>query len=235
MNDRRRAAAHVFVHDIVHPVMDDVDTHHLVRVLRLRAGETVTVSNGRGAWRICTMTSSHTLEPVSDDIHAVAAAEHPIAVAFGVTKADKPEIVVQKLTEIGVDQIVPVLMEHSVVRWDEDKIDRQHERFCRVVKEAAMQSRQVYLPVVQRVVANIEALVKSSVIAQHHGALAAAEPDGDASLDGISAIVVGPEGGFSTSELEQFERRVALPGGILRAETAAIAAGVLLAHGRSHT
>ncbi len=181
------------------------------------------------------MTSAHTLEPVSDDVHSVAAAEHPITVAFGVTKADKPETVVQKLTEIGVDRIVPVLMDHSVVRWDEDKIDRQHERFRRVVKEAAMQSRQVHLPVVDRVVASVETLVRGSVFAQHHESVAAADPDGEASLEGISAIVVGPEGGFSTSELEHFERRVALPGGILRAETAAIAAGVLLAHGRSRT
>ena len=52
-DDLRRSAAHVFVTDIVDPVLDDDDAHHLTRVLRLRAGQKVSVSDGRGAWRIC--------------------------------------------------------------------------------------------------------------------------------------------------------------------------------------
>lgn len=233
MIERRLAAAHVFVRDIQHPELDDFDAHHLLRVLRVRAGETVTVSDGRGSWRACAMTSSHCLEPESAEIHIEAPSARSITVAFGITKADKPETVVQKLTEIGVDHIAPVLLERSVVRWDQDKVDRQHDRFLRVVREGAMQSRQVFLPTVHRIAPNLKDLMKGSLMVGQLGSVAGAEPGGEPLVDDLTAIVIGPEGGFSTAELEQFERTVALPGGILRAETAAIAAGVLLAHARA--
>jgi 16S rRNA (uracil1498-N3)-methyltransferase len=235
MIERRSAAAHVFVRDIMHPVLDDADAHHLMRVLRLRSGETVTASDGRGAWRTCIMTKDRVLEPSSDEIEFENPPTRPITVAFGVTKADKPETVVQKLTEIGVDHIAPVLLDHSVVRWDDDKIDRQHERFERVAREAAMQSRQVFLPTVHRIAANLSMLMDDPLIAGQLGSIAAAEPGGESVVDDLTAIVVGPEGGFSSSELGCFDRRVALPGGVLRAETAAIAAAVLLAHVRTRS
>lgn len=234
MNDRRLAAAHVFVQDIAHPVLDDADAHHLLRVMRLRPGETVTVSDGRGSWRVCEMSGDGGLAITSDDVRTESSPQVRITVAFGVTKADKPEVVVQKLTEIGIDHIAPVLMEHSVVRWDTEKIDRQHDRFVKVAREAAMQSRQVFLPVVHRVLGSIGELLDAALITGQQGEIAAADPAGDDSMLGLTAIVVGPEGGFSPAELGRFDRRVALPGGVLRAETASIAAGVLLAHGRAH-
>ena len=52
----------------------------------------------------------------------------------------------QKLTELGVDRIVPFVAERSVVRWDADKADRNVERLRRVAREAAMQSRRTWLP-----------------------------------------------------------------------------------------
>lgn len=232
MTDRRRAAAHVFVDDLTFPVLDDADRHHIVRVLRLRAGETVTVSDGLGAWRVCMMTSAHDVVPIDDLIHREAPASHPITVAFGVTKSDKPEWVVQKLTELGVDIIVPIVLDHSVVRWDENKIDRQHERFAKVVREAAMQSRQAVLPVVHRAEPNLERFLAAFGDSRQWGRIALAEPGGDEVIADVSTVIVGPEGGFSARELELVDSRVELPGGILRAETAAIAAGVLLADTR---
>ena len=232
MTQRRLAAAQVFVDDIGNPVLDGADAHHVIRVLRVRPGEVVAVSDGRGSWRMCVMSSRHELEPVDDMIHSESRAGRPIGVAFGVTKSDKPETVVQKLTELGVDHIAPVLLEHSVVRWDEDKIDRQHERFLRVVREAAMQSRQVFLPTVHRVAVDLPELLRNSTFTELKGSVAAAEPGGEDRIESVSVIVVGPEGGFSQEELSCFDKRVSLPGGILRAETAAIAAGVLLAHSR---
>ena len=60
-------------------------------------------------------------------------------------------VVVQKLTELGVDRIVPFLAERSVVRWDPDKADRNAGRLRRVALEAAMQSRRTWLPEVVEV------------------------------------------------------------------------------------
>lgn len=234
MTARRHAAAHVFVEDVSRPRIDEGDRHHLLRVLRIRPGQTVTVADGRGSWTPCVLTEKHELQPLSDQIHTEQAEERPITVAFGVTKSDKPEAVVQKLTEIGVDHIVPVLLEHSVVRWDSDKANHHLERFRRISREAAMQSRQVFLPTIHPVATDLGDLLSSAVMEGQWGTVAAADPQGDADLVDISAMVIGPEGGFSSQELEMFDSSVNLVGGILRAETAAVAAGVLLAHSRSH-
>ncbi len=69
-----------------------------------------------------------------------------ITVAFALVKGERPELVVQKLTELGVDRIVPFLAERSVVRWEPDKAERNATRLRRVAVEAAMQCRRTWLP-----------------------------------------------------------------------------------------
>ena len=63
----------------------------------------------------------------------------------------RPELVVQKLTEIGVDHIVPFVADRSIVRWDPDKAAHHHARLQKVAREAAMQSRRAWLPEVAEV------------------------------------------------------------------------------------
>jgi len=220
VSELRRSAAHVFVDDLELPVVGDDDRHHLARVLRLRDGEPVTISDGEGRWRPCRWTGSG-VEPIGDSTTTPTSVE--TTVAFGVTKGDKPELVVQKLTELGVMRIVPFVASRSVSRWDENKADRNLERLRRVVREAAMQSRRCTIPVVDPLHASTAEVVRRFV-----GRVALAEPDGDEPTASTEVLVIGPEGGFSPDELA-IAPHVALPGGILRAETAAIAAGVVLA------
>jgi 16S rRNA (uracil1498-N3)-methyltransferase len=215
----------VFVDDLATPVMSDDDLHHLTRVLRLRDGERVTASDGRGCWRACRFESAGL---VVDGGIETESRDRDVTVLFALSKGDKPETAVQKLTELGVARIVPFVAERSVVKWDDDKSQRNVERLRKVAREAAMQSRQVHLPLVEDVQPSLAAAVALV------GDVVLAEPGG-ASLDGsMSAIAVGPEGGFTPAELAG-RRTVALPGGVLRAETAAVVAGVLLVdrHGRT--
>lgn len=136
-------------------------------------------------------------------------------VAFALTKNNKPELVVQKLTEVGVTRIVPFLAERSVVRWDADKQAKNIVRFARIAHDAAMQSRRVHVPVV-------EAVTTVSVVA---GEGATAAQFGGSSKRS-RFIAVGPEGGWSDAELSLFADTVDLGATVLRAETAAIVAGV---------
>jgi len=69
-----------------------------------------------------------------------------VTVAFAPTKGDRPEWVAQKLTELGVDRIVPLRTSRSVVRWEEDRAAKSVERLRRVVREAASQCRRARLP-----------------------------------------------------------------------------------------
>jgi 16S rRNA (uracil1498-N3)-methyltransferase len=216
--DRRHAAAHVFTHDLEAPVLDDDDAHHLLRVLRLRDGEPVSASDGRGRWRICRFDGRGLV--ADGGIHEETVGD-VVTVLFALSKGDKPETVVQKLTELGVARIVPFVAERSVVKWDREKSLRNVERLRKVAREAAMQSRHVRLPLIDDVQPSLAVAIASV------GEVVLAEPGGKALDSSVSAIAVGPEGGFTPAELDG-RRTAALPGGILRAETAAVVAGALL-------
>ena len=223
MNERRHASAHVLVASLAAPELDDADAHHLSKVLRLRPGETVTVTDGNGRWRSTAYGADGTLAATSE-IHAEKVREERLTVVFALTKGDKPEVVVQKLAELGVDRLIPFRAERSVVRWDDDKVERQSDRWRRVTREALMQCRSVRLTEVVEVQPNLE----SAIAGLAGGGLAIAEPDGGVFDASVSSVVIGPEGGFSDYETSLITRTVALPGEVLRAETAAIVAGALL-------
>ena len=233
-------SAHLFVpaaDDLADAVqVDGEDGHHLARVLRLRTGETVTAADGSGTWRPYRITSA------AGTVVSLAAAgpvgREPaltprLAVAFALTKGDKPDLVVQKLTELGVDRIVPVLAERSVSRPARDRAGAQTERWRRIAREAARQCRRATLPVVEdlRPLAALSGH-PSLVVAERGGVPAStlgSPPDGEI------LVVVGPEGGLAEAEVDALKpwARLDLGPHILRAETAALAAAALLAARRS--
>lgn len=212
------ARAHAFVVDLASPELEPADRHHLERVLRLRPGEPVTVSDGRGRWRPCAF--GPTLEPTGDII-ADPEPQPPLTIAFALVKGERPEWAVQKLTEIGIDRIVPFAAERSVVRWDPDRAERNRARLAVVAREAAMQSRRTWLP-------EVEAMTTFDEVAARPGA-ARADRDGERPSTRHTLVLVGPEGGWSSQERATSLPSVALGPTVLRAETAAVAAGVLLA------
>ena len=223
MAARLAAVAHVFVAelgDLGGIDLTDDDRHHLERVLRLRVGELVTASDGAGAWRQCRWAGAG-LEPDGEVEHE-ARADPAITVAFAVPKGDRPEWIVQKLTEVGVNHIQPLMTARSVVRWDGDRATKQVARLRRVAREAAMQSRQVWLPVV-------EAVAPLPVALAAMGDLAAlAHPGGDPPSLDRPTVMIGPEGGWTAGELDG-RPLVGLGPTVLRAETAAVSVGILLA------
>ncbi len=211
------AKAHAFVVDLDRPELDAGDRHHLERVLRLRPGAVVTVSDGAGGWRPCAFGPElELLGPIEREPRPAPA----LTVAFAPVKGDRPEWVVQKLTELGVDRIVPITSARSVVRWEGERAARQAARLRLVAREAAMQSRRAWLPEVDLVApfARIAAIPGAALCER-----------GGRPLQGADALVmVGPEGGWAEEELGAVPDHVGLPGGVLRAETAAVVAAALL-------
>ena len=214
------AAAHVFVDDLDAPRLAPADHHHLARVLRLAPGRAVTVGDGAGRWRAAALTGSEELDapgPVVVDPRP----EPAITVAFALVKGERPELVVQKLTELGADRILPFVAERSVVRWAPDRAARQEERLRAIARAAAMQCRRTWLPEVAGVAtfADVAALPGAAL----------ADPGGAAPSLATTAVLVGPEGGWSPAEQACDLPRVRLGAHILRAETASITACALLA------
>jgi 16S rRNA (uracil1498-N3)-methyltransferase len=214
---RGSARAHAFVADLGAPELDPADRHHLERVLRLRPGDVITVSDGRGGWRTCGFGPA--LEPTAPVLRDPRPFPE-IAVAFALVKGERPEWAVQKLTELGADRILPFAAARSVVRWDGERAVRQAERLRRVAREAAIQCRRTWLPEVEEVTGFDE-------VAGRPGAVLADRDGAAPSLPG-GPVLVGPEGGWSAEELARDLPRMALGDHVLRAETAAVAVAAVL-------
>ena len=211
--------AHAFVTDPEAPELDADDRHHLLRVLRVRPGEEVTVSDGAGRWRPCRLGPHGALEPTGDVV-VVPRPGPAVGVALALTKGDRPELGVQKLTELGVDRILPFVADRSVARWEGDRAERHVARLRRVAREAAVQARLTILP-------EVTDLSDFPSVAGLPGAALCDRGGGPPGLD-RPVLLVGPEGGWSDAERDRGLPVVGLGPTILRAETAAIAAGALL-------
>ncbi|MCY4136508.1 MAG: RsmE family RNA methyltransferase [bacterium] len=209
---------HVFVDDLEHPELSDEDRHHFTRSLRLRPGDSFTASDGVGSWRVCRLGSGPHDEPDGEAVY-VEAPRPKLTIGFALIKGGRPELVVQKLTELGVDAIVPFTAEHSVVRWNSDRATRHIERLRRVAREAAMQSRQVRIP-------EIGEVAEFADLAAKPGAVRADITGNPPSLD-HPTVLIGPEGGWSEAERRQLPA-IRLSTSVLRSETAAIGAAALL-------
>ena len=211
-----RGGPHAYVEDLDDPVLSAEDRHHLSRVLRLRDGDPLTVCDAAGRWRAARFGAR--LDTCGDVVD-VPPPSREVSVGFALIKSGRPELVVQKLTEVGVDRILLLSAERSVVRWKADRAAAHLARLTRVVRESGMQSRRVRLPVVESVV--------SAAVAVGRTGVAMAEPGGEALDDDVGLLLVGPEGGWTDAELGDC-RRVSLGPTVLRAETAAIVAGTLM-------
>jgi 16S rRNA (uracil1498-N3)-methyltransferase len=220
----RSAAAHVVVASLDEPVLDAADAHHLARSLRLRDGELVTITDGAGRWRPCRFRLG---TPSLDPDGPVVSSPRPeplLTIGFTPVKGDRAEWTVQKLTELGVDRIVPLRTERSVVRWEGERATAAVARLRRTAREAAMQSRRVWLPTITDV--DVPASFPGAALAEPGGApLSLAHP----------VVLVGPEGGWAPSELGAGVPTVSLGDLVLRAETATLAAAAILGNLRSRS
>ncbi len=213
----------VYVASIDAPTLDDDDHHHLARVRRVRDGDPIVVGDAAGRWCPARMAGHHP-EPTGPWVQAPRPTPE-LGVAFALVKGSKPELVVQKLTELGLDHLRPFVAARSVVRWDAARSASAHTRLVRVAREAAQQSRRAWLPEVAPVASFAE-------VAGLAGACRA-DRGGSPLGAGHRLVLTGPEGGWDDDERGHDLPVVGLGDGVLRAETAAIAAGTVLAALRS--
>jgi 16S rRNA (uracil1498-N3)-methyltransferase len=210
---------------------------HVRRVLRLEAGDGLTLFNGDGRdypSRVAAIARG--VVDVEVLGRAAARAESPLEITLvqGIARAERMDLVVQKSTELGVTAIVPVATARSVVRLDAGGRDRRATRWRGIAIAACEQCGRARIPSISR------ARTLAQWLAEPPGAGARLllAPDADVELAaaarGLPAVelLVGPEGG-----LEHNERRAALDGGyracrlgprVLRSETAALAALAVL-------
>lgn len=209
---------HVFVEDLDAPELDEADRHHLAKVMRLRPGDAFTIADDGRGWRRCRFGS---VVEVDGEVHRLSRPSPVLTVGFALVKGGRTELIVQKLTELGIDVIQPFMAERSVVRWDSAKAEANQRRLTRVAREASSQSRRCFLPEVAPA-RHFEAVATPSGVVR-------AERGGPPAERGLATVLVGPEGGWSAAEQRFLPATVGIGPHVLRAETAAIAVGVVLA------
>lgn len=212
--------------------LDGPEGKHAAQVRRMRVGEGIQLTNGRGLRAIGTVSST----AANSLVVSVGEVSHEQAPALRITlvqalaKGDRDELAVQAATELGALKIVPWQATRSISRWEGDKAEKSRLRWQTIAQEAAKQSLRVWNPEVLPV-ASTKQLIQflescdSVLILEPTGKLSITELG---SLSGNVALVVGPEGGIDSSELEKFGESgfkiVHLGDGVLRTSTAGLAA-----------
>lgn len=214
-------------------VLTGSEAHHAAAVRRVRAGEAVTVGDGRGAWLTgeCEAVSPKEVVVRVTARHDVPAATPRIVLVQALAKGDRDELAVQAATELGVDEIVPWQSARSVSRWDA-KAEKGRARWATIAREAAKQAHRAWLPEVgpltttadlERRAAASRVLILEPTALQPLSATAFDPAD-----ERDVVLVVGPEGGFASDELDALEEAgatlVRLGGTVLRTSTAGPAA-----------
>lgn len=213
------------------------DVNHIRNVLRLKIGEQILISDGRGRDYYCRISDIDS-EQVVADIEDVCDnfAELPVEVTLfqGYPKSDKMDLIVQKMVELGVHRIVPVFTARTVVKLDAKKAAKKTERYNLIAEAAAKQSGRGLVPEVLSPVTFAQAIKMASELDMNiipyeeaegleYSRRVISDIQGKKSL----GIFIGPEGGFSRDEVEQAmaagAKSITLGHRILRTETAGLA------------
>jgi 16S rRNA (uracil1498-N3)-methyltransferase len=212
------------------------EARHLREVLRLKQGDEVQVFDGAGReFRAVVAQARREFAELEmrDEIEPLKP-ESPLQMTLAVAllKGEKFDLVVQKGTELGVNRFIPLVTRYADIRLrDEADAVKRVTRWQRIALEAAKQCGRAVVP-------EISLPVAFTLVINEGSCFMFSERDGaplntNLSIKAITAIV-GSEGGWSDEELDEARAAevpiVTLGGRVLRAETAAIVATVLLQH-----
>jgi 16S rRNA (uracil1498-N3)-methyltransferase len=206
------------------------ESSHIVSSLRHAAGDGIVATDGAGKLIHAELEKADRERAVA---RVTAVEERPppdvaIALYQGMIRPQRMDLVVEKCVELGVASITPVLTERALDRDAGARLGRWNK----IALEAMKQSLRVYLPEVRAAVPFSEALWETDgmdrILVAHEGVSARPLDAGDLEMgSGKLGFFVGPEGGFSQTEIRALSERGGLLFGMgegrLRSETAAIA------------
>jgi 16S rRNA (uracil1498-N3)-methyltransferase len=235
-------------------VLDGEKAHYLSTVLRCKEGDELTIFDGKGNCFTTVIARADKREVIADVLsHLPCDLESPVHIILvqGLLKGEKMDWVIQKTTELGVREIIPVITERSQVRET-----RKAARWRKIAEEASRQSGRSVVPTVHEPV-ELKEFLRRSEFGRHgeaetrrHGEIKGCifwEDRGTSFNEVVKKIsvspghpftvspihlLIGPEGGFTHGEVALAEEKsfqvVSLGKRILRAETAALAAVTLV-------
>lgn len=221
-------------------VITGSDVNHIRNVLRMKCGGQVRISDQEGGDFLCEIAEIHSEQILLNILEPCRGTELPVKVTLfqGLPKGDKMELVIQKGVELGVSEIVPVAMKNCVVKLDAKKAENRRARWQAIAESGAKQSKRSIVPEVKPVCSLKEAAKYAAAMdvrllpyEQARGMAYTREVFGRINKGNSVGIFIGPEGGFSSEEIELMKDQaeiISLGNRILRTETAGLAALAML-------
>ena len=218
------------------------DVNHIINVLRMRNGEILKVCNrdtGENYLvKIINAQSNSIICDIQEKINDTAESNINITLYQGLPKFEKMEKKKKKNTEVGVNEIVPVVMERTVVKLDEKQSNKKLERWQKIAEIASKQSQRDRIPKVDNII-KMKFMYEKLNLEEYDAILVAYENEKKTLLkeelkklqkaeqnEYKIAIIIGPEGGIAEGEIEMLQKIgakcVSLGKRILRTETAGI-------------
>lgn len=211
--------------------LDEGAQRHVVQVLRLKQGATITLFDGSGVEYPATIEQIERKRvTVSLQSATPNNIESPLAIHLyqGISKGERMDYAIQKATELGVTEITPIFCERSVVKLDEKRLQKKQSHWQGIAISACEQCGRNQVPPVHPAVS----LQQLSPLSDVQGLLL--NPYTTQRLDQFPppqhplSILIGPEGGLSDGEIERAEKQgwqsIQLGPRILRTETATVVA-----------
>ena len=209
-------------------ILEDTDYHHIKNVMRNHIGDQIEVVYDTVVY-ICKITNLNpvTLE-ITDTLIQNSEMNINVTVALSLVNEQKFDLIIQKLTELGVSNIIPIKTERSIVKLDAKKIPKKIERWQMICKEASEQSKRIKIPKVHNIISlkeltNVENNLKLICSLSEN-----TKPLKEYLKQDTKEVlfVIGPEGGFSSQEEKMLLANNFLPVSlgkrVMRVETAAI-------------
>lgn len=216
------------------------DVNHIKNVLRMKIGEHVRVSDNQGANFLCEIIKINNEQVILKILEECEGTELPVKVTLfqALPKRDKMEWVIQKAVELGVYEIIPVVMKNCVVKLDAKKAETKRVRWQAIAESAAKQCKRSLIPQIGEVRDFSKAVTYARSMdiplfpyEQARGMAYTREVLHGIKKGASIGIFIGPEGGFSSEEIEMVQDDMALislGNRILRTETAGMVALAML-------
>ncbi len=216
-------------------ILGEETSRHIVQVLRMKKGEMLNLTDGKGTMLTCLIAEEHKKKCTLLIESKIQIPKSKNTCAIGISLLKNPnrfEWFLEKATEIGVDEIIPLVCE----RTEKEKF--RHERLHSILVSAMIQSQQCWLPVLHEPIA-YELMFRQEEVAiiadrfiAHCDEGERASVSNSISHSSSRIILIGPEGDFTKSEIDLALRHQFKPVSLgvtrLRAETAGVVAAAIL-------
>lgn len=205
--------------------LNNDDLYHITRVMRMKTNDKIEVVYNSEVY-ICNLNFNDELEisiveklenNKNDNIEKV--------LIIPLLKENKMDLILQKSTELGINKIIPVIMERSIIKLDKDKELKKIERWTKICKEASEQSKRVDIPVVTEVKAlkELECLEGAKLVCSTKEKENTIKKYLKNNKYTKINFIIGPEGGISPKEEEYLNSigftSISLGENIMRVET----------------